>query len=51
MAPAVEFDFLLQADLGGDVVGGLRAGLRGQGGVEVCYVCLMVFLVVQGHYL
>lgn len=49
MPAGVEFDGLLNADLGWDVGGVDGVGLRLEEGVEVGDVGLVVLAVVQGH--
>lgn len=49
MPAGVEFDGLLDADLGWDVGGVDGVGLRLEEGVEVGDVGLVVLAVVQGH--
>lgn len=51
VATAVEAELLLQWDQGGDVIRCSCGGLSGECCVQVVYVCLVVLLMVQLHYL
>lgn len=51
VASAVEFDFLLQGKQCGDVAAGGGGLMCREGSVEIVDVCLVVFLMVEGHYL
>lgn len=49
VSAAVESDCVLKGNLAGDVVGGCGCGVGFESVVEVSYVCLVVFAVVEFH--